>query len=112
MNPPLGEIRLEISAIPHDAGLNGEHWSSGIMSAADAVTELRNLADFIDRHWRETQECNCSASPEPVPEAPTILQPGDDGYVNPFCAERWPECQPSTYDPRCCRFPKSCSCHY
>lgn len=26
------------------------------------------------------------------------------------CVERWPECEDSGYDPRCCRFPKSCSC--
>jgi hypothetical protein len=26
------------------------------------------------------------------------------------CVERWPECESGAYDPRCCRFPKSCSC--
>lgn len=26
------------------------------------------------------------------------------------CVERWPECHEGGYDPRCCRFPKSCSC--
>jgi len=26
------------------------------------------------------------------------------------CVERWPECDFGLYDPRCCRFPKSCSC--
>ncbi len=25
------------------------------------------------------------------------------------CVERWPECSTGAYDPRCCRFPKSCS---
>jgi len=25
------------------------------------------------------------------------------------CQERWPEATPGAYDPRCCRFPKSCS---
>lgn len=25
------------------------------------------------------------------------------------CVERWPECFSGGYDPRCCRFPKSCS---
>lgn len=25
------------------------------------------------------------------------------------CLERWPEAQVGEYDPRCCRFPKSCS---
>jgi len=26
------------------------------------------------------------------------------------CVEAWPECWDGGYDPRCCRFPKSCSC--
>lgn len=26
------------------------------------------------------------------------------------CVERWPGCFSGGYDPRCCRFPKSCSC--
>lgn len=26
------------------------------------------------------------------------------------CVAAWPECQSGGYDPRCCRFPKSCSC--
>ena len=29
---------------------------------------------------------------------------------DPYCAKVWPECVSGTYDPRCCRFPKSCSC--
>lgn len=26
------------------------------------------------------------------------------------CVDAWPECEEGAYDPRCCRFPKSCSC--
>lgn len=26
------------------------------------------------------------------------------------CVENWPDCYTMGYDPRCCRFPKSCSC--
>jgi dCMP deaminase len=29
---------------------------------------------------------------------------------NPQCVANWPECFSGGYDPRCCRFPKSCSC--
>ena len=29
---------------------------------------------------------------------------------DPVCVKRWPECESGAYDPRCCRFPKSCSC--
>lgn len=28
---------------------------------------------------------------------------------DPICIETWPECVSGGYDPRCCRFPKSCS---
>lgn len=26
------------------------------------------------------------------------------------CVKKWPECRDGEYDPRCCRFPKECSC--
>lgn len=29
---------------------------------------------------------------------------------DPACVKAWPECESGAYDPRCCRFPKSCSC--
>jgi hypothetical protein len=29
---------------------------------------------------------------------------------DPSCVAAWPECVVGGYDPRCCRFPKSCSC--
>lgn len=29
---------------------------------------------------------------------------------DPECVKAWPGCFPFGYDPRCCRFPKSCSC--
>lgn len=32
------------------------------------------------------------------------------GDRDPACVERWPECEVGAHDPRCCRFPKSCSC--
>lgn len=44
-----------------------------------------------------------SAPPASVPSPP---EPARD----PRCVEAWPECQSGAYDPRCCRFPKSCSC--
>lgn len=36
--------------------------------------------------------------------------PAPYGARNPHCVENWPECYSGGYDPRCCRFPKSCSC--
>ena len=29
---------------------------------------------------------------------------------NPACVEAWADCESFGYDPRCCRFPKTCSC--
>lgn len=29
---------------------------------------------------------------------------------DPECVKQWPDCHDGGYDPRCCRFPKSCSC--
>lgn len=34
---------------------------------------------------------------------------GCDGR-DPECVKQWPDCFDGGYDPRCCRFPKSCSC--
>ena len=31
---------------------------------------------------------------------------------NPECVANWPECENGKYHPKCCRFPKSCSCGY
>jgi hypothetical protein len=28
----------------------------------------------------------------------------------PECVANWPECENGAYHPKCCRFPKSCSC--
>lgn len=42
------------------------------------------------------------------------LQASTGGTAEPLrrlraCVEAWPECYTFGYDPRCCRFPKSCS---
>lgn len=39
-----------------------------------------------------------------------VLVPSDEPMVtDPSCAARWWSCTLGEYDPRCCRFPKSCS---
>lgn len=40
-----------------------------------------------------------SGAPEAVAPKPRIRA----------CVEAWPDCETGLYDPRCCRFPKSCS---
>lgn len=38
------------------------------------------------------------------------MRPADKDLREPACVERWPECESGLYDPRCCRYPKACSC--
>jgi hypothetical protein len=42
--------------------------------------------------------------------APVLVPVAVADDRNPECVACWPECVPGGYDPRCCRFPKSCSC--
>ncbi len=37
-------------------------------------------------------------------------RPGGLVERDPECVASWPDCYEGGYDPRCCRFPKSCSC--
>ena len=44
---------------------------------------------------------------DPTPDAAmTSAEAGRD----PECVAKWPDCYEDGYDPRCCRFPKSCRC--
>ena len=36
--------------------------------------------------------------------------PQETDNRDPSCIEQWPDCVNGGYDPKCCRFPKSCSC--
>lgn len=49
--------------------------------------------------------------PEGVPGAPGVpaAPPARFDDRDPTCVSNWPECHTFGYDPRCCRFPKSCS---
>lgn len=61
----------------------------------------------LRRDWDCTPELDnhhnaklCPYCTPPAPEPPRI----------PFCVAAWPECEDGEYNPKCCRFPKSCSC--
>ena len=84
--------------------------------------EVGELVEFLQRHGA-VQEAADTHWAKPLLRAATLLQQlsapapvvvpvavADDR--DPECVERWPECVPDGYDPRCCRFPKSCSCAY
>ena len=59
------------------------------------TVHVEDLADIADR---------ARAALAAEPQRPML-----DGR-DPECVARWPECFDGGYDPRCCRFPKSCSC--
>jgi hypothetical protein len=47
------------------------------------------------------------AHPAPVPVGERLP---DHSERSPECLAQWPDCYEGGYDPKCCRFPKSCSC--
>jgi hypothetical protein len=50
-------------------------------------------------------EVGSASTPPAAGEADTTPTPRLRG-----CVERWPDCEEGSYNPSCCRFPKSCSC--
>jgi hypothetical protein len=46
----------------------------------------------------------------PIPLSERAPEEGVTDDRDPECVQRWPECEDGAYDPRCCRFPKNCSC--
>lgn len=69
------------------------------MSALDETYKI--LAQMADQKGWEVEKKDTTITV-------TRTHPGDDR--DPLCIENWPDCYEGGYDPRCCRFPKSCSC--
>jgi hypothetical protein len=55
-----------------------------------------NIQEVSDRYYAKIMDAY----------TPSVV--ADDRH--PACIEQWPDCRNGDYDPRCCRFPKSCSC--
>jgi hypothetical protein len=60
---------------------------------------------------------SCNAGDAVGQLAAAILRGDDEAPPAPTsprrlrtCVQNWPQCAEGLYDPRCCRFPKSCSC--
>ncbi len=47
--------------------------------------------------------------PAPAGQPETPAQTPDERRMDEGCRARWPGAEHGAYDPRCCRFPKSCS---
>jgi hypothetical protein len=58
--------------------------------------------------------CPPPPSIKPRFPSPRIIRedflPSQPDGRDPDCVAAWPDCVDGEYDPRCCRFPKSCSC--
>lgn len=82
------------------------------MNISDAINTIESVAGVTDestpvgeawaailRHIRSTPVAQSVPASERLPD-----------NRDPECVANWPECWSGGYDPRCCRFPKSCSC--
>jgi hypothetical protein len=73
-----------------------------------AIRELAALERRINAEHR-----GCKPAPpawaQITPPEPPPSSDGSDGR-DPACVDTWPDCVDGAYDPRCCRYPKSCSC--
>lgn len=70
---------------------------------------VRELNRAAERDWQALPKCIRDDYENPQGEGAWVF-----GALvasrNPECEKAWPECESGKYDPRCCRFPKSCSC--
>jgi hypothetical protein len=71
-------------------GEGSEHDAGYYRAIAEGVAHIRALSD--------------------APSGMVLGQLAKQDLRSPDCIKQWPECEPGAYDPRCCRFPKSCSC--
>lgn len=69
------------------------------------------IGPFVDRcrHEQELEDLKQGRHPTHV----VVPRSGPPSGRRPRlreCVEAWPDCSEGDYDPKCCRFPKSCSC--
>lgn len=70
--------------------------------------DFNRLANEVRALWRENASLRAALDSMPAEGEVTVRAPRRRRLRT--CVEAWPECVSSGYDPRCCRFPKSCSC--
>jgi hypothetical protein len=73
-----------------ETGEGSEHDTGYYRAIAEGVTHIRVLSD--------------------TPSGMVLDQLAQQDLRAADCIKQWPECKSGAYDPRCCRFPKSCSC--
>jgi hypothetical protein len=62
--------------------------------------------------WQERQRIRAELTEEARIAREAAMRPTEarTDQRDAECIERWPDCWNGGYDPKCCRFPKSCSC--
>jgi hypothetical protein len=77
-----------------------------------AMRELFGDADEYKQGWNAGLEAGAAAirALSDTPPGMVLDQLAQQDLRASDCIKQWPECESGAYDPRCCRFPKSCSC--
>lgn len=75
----------------------------GEVDAARAITEA--ILGIVERDYTTSRR----PTPEEEAQQAERLAAHQPARRLKSCIEQWPECETGDYDPRCCRFPKSCS---
>ena len=82
--------------------LSDDHWQK----ISDALSDCYDEGP-PDSPWKSP---GLEAAQAALDDALSPPAPGDSDNRDPECVQQWPECEDGAYDPRCCRFPKGCSC--
>lgn len=106
---------LEAAGVPsEDVALIAKVWAKARFDAEDIHVffergiDVRPVTEWVARSLDRAETLDRLMSALGLTETDH-----DDSQLvdnrNPECVKAWPECESSLYDPRCCRFPKSCS---
>lgn len=74
------------------------------------MCEVDPAAWEANRTYYEDHRSSAAAIRALLEDAPRAVAEAQPAARRPECVERWSDCADGDYDPRCCRFPKSCSC--
>lgn len=106
---------LEAAGVPsEDVALIAKVWAKARLDAEDIHMlwsrgiDVRPVTEWVARSLDRAETLDRLMS------ALGLTETDHDGpqlvdHRKPECVKAWPECESWLYDPRCCRFPKSCS---
>ncbi len=87
------ELETAVSKVVQDHGLT---YVEALQALAEIQTRFLKYMLRAERHPND-------------PERKGDEAPAGDNRLS-SCVEQWPECRDGEYNPKCCRFPKECSC--